>query len=228
MLEPAFKLGSCLTAPGISQRFVERAKAQQCGDGCGVGKVQLALEIVGKLVGVVAFPVEVGNALIHLPFVAVAFELSLLDIDDPDCLGTKGRGRQCPIAVEESIEAERTEHVDEGTNRGRPRLESGSRTVVTFAVERHDVGWSRWVCRIVLPAVCLLMPCLQGVESHGKVMNREGQGVLQIVSMVHQCHPHLVVHVEPQLGIECRDHMRQMAHGIWAVGFAVGSKIRVG
>ena len=142
MLESAFKFGSGLMGAGISQRFVERAKAQQRGDGRGVGKVQLALEIIGKLVGVVAFPVEVGNALIHLPFVAVAFELPLLDIDDSDCLGTKDRGRQCPIAVEESIEAERTEHVDKGADRSRAGLESGSRTVVTFAVEHHDVGWS--------------------------------------------------------------------------------------
>ena len=72
------------------------------------------------------------------------------------------------------------------------------------------------------------MPCLQGVEPHGKVMDGKRYRVLQIVSMVHQCHPRLVVHVESQLGIECRDHMRQMAHGIRAVGLAVGSEIRVG
>lgn len=228
MLEPALKLGCGLTAPGFCQRFVECTKAQQCGDGRGVDEVQLAFESVRKLVGVVAFPVEVGNALIHLPFVAVAFELPLLDIDDPDCLGTKGRGRKRSIAVKKPAQAECAEHVDEGTNRGRSRLELGSRTVVALAVEHHNVRWSRWVCRVVPSTVCLLVPRLQGVEPHGEVMNGEGQGVLQIVSMVHQCHPRLVVHVESQLGIECRDHVRQMAHGIRAVGLAVGSKIRVG
>lgn len=228
MLEPAFKLGSGLTAPGMSQRFVECTKAQQCGNGRGVGKVQLALEIIGKLVGVVAFPVEVGNALIHLPFVAVAFELPLLDIDDPDCLGTKGRGRKRSIAVEKPAQAECAEHVDEGTNCGRSRLESGSRTVVTFAVEHHDAGWSRWVCRIVLPAVCLLVPRLQGVETHGEVVNGESQRVLQVVSMIHQCHPRLVVHLEPKLSVECGNHVRQVTHGIQAVGLAVGPEIRVG
>lgn len=137
----------------------------------------------------------------------------------------KACGRQCPVAVEETIEAEYAEHVNQGAHRCRAGLKPGGCAVVAFAVEHHD---ARRALHVILPAGCLLMPRLQGVEAHGEVMDGKGQGVLQVVSMIHQCHPRLIVHLEPKLSVECSNHVCQMAHDVRAFGLTVGSEIRVG